>query len=78
MCSGIVTSSLAKVAISEIIQREDQTLNLKISSTNKLLTKLGSKYDCANYLAYLNAPGLPLNITGTAILAKNYVGFLKH
>ena len=44
-CTGIVTNSLAKVAISEIIQRDDQTLNIKINSTNKLLTKLGMKYN---------------------------------
>ena len=45
LCIGIVTNSLAKVAISEIIQRDDQTLNIKINSTNKLLTKLGMKYN---------------------------------
>ena len=80
----IVTNSLAKVAISEIIQRDDQTLNIKINSTNKLLTKLGMKYNWPIIqhnninISNLNASGLHLNITGTAILAKNYLDFLKH
>ena len=34
LCTGIKANSLAKVAISEIIQRDDQTLNIKINSTN--------------------------------------------
>ena len=29
-------------------------------------------------ISNLNASGLHLNITGTAILAKNYLDFLKH
>ena len=84
LCTGIVTNSLAKVAISEIIQRDDQTLNIKINSTNKLLTKIGMKYNWPIIQHYninisnLNASGLHLNITGTAILAKNYLDFLKH
>ena len=84
LCTGIVTNSLAKVAISEIIQRDDQALNIKINSTNKLLTKLGMKYNWpiiqhSNInISNLNASGLHLNITGTAILAKNYLDFLKH
>ena len=49
LCTGIVTNSLTKVAISEIIQRDDQALNIKINSTNKLLTKLGMKYNCMAY-----------------------------
>jgi lysophospholipase L1-like esterase len=32
LCTGIVTNSLAKVAISEIIQREDESLNIKIKT----------------------------------------------
>ena len=84
LCTGIVTNSLAKVAISEIIQRDDQALNIKINSTNKLLTKLGMNYNWpiiqhSNInISNLNASGLHLNITGTAILAKSYLDFLKH
>lgn len=84
LCTGIVTNSLAKVAISEIIQREDESMNIKIKNTNNLLAKLCSKYKWAIVqhgninISNLNASGLHLNITGTATLAKNYINFLKH
>jgi lysophospholipase L1-like esterase len=84
LCTGIVTNRLAKVAISEIIQREDESMNIKIKNTNNLLAKLCSKYKWAIVqhgninISNLNASGLHLNITGTATLAKNYINFLKH
>ncbi|CAB3999511.1 Scavenger receptor cysteine-rich type 1 M130 [Paramuricea clavata] len=84
LCTGIVTNSLAKVAISEIIQREDESRNIKIKNTNNLLAKLCSKYKWAIVqhgninISNLHASGLHLNITGTATLAKNYINFLKH
>ena len=84
LCTGIVTNSLAQVAISEIIQRDDATMNIKIKNTNKLLAKLCSKYKWAIIqhgninISNLNASGLHLNITGTTTLAKNYIDFLKH
>jgi hypothetical protein len=84
LCTGIVTNSLAKVAISEIIQREDESMNIKIKYTNNLLAKLCSKYKWAIVqhgninISNINASGLHVNITGTATLAKNYINFLKH
>ena len=40
----IVQNGSTKVAISEIIQREDQVLNTKVKETNTLLYQLCSKY----------------------------------
>ena len=37
LCQGIVSQSLSKIAISEIIKRQDPVINIKIDKTNSLL-----------------------------------------
>lgn len=80
---GIVENGLTKIAISEIIQREDKALNIKVKETNVLLNKLCSKYKWPIIhhtninTSNLNQSGLHLNLTGTKLLAMNYIDFLK-
>lgn len=84
LCQGIVSQSLSKIAISEIIKRQDPIINIKIDKTNTLLAKLCSKFKWqfirhANIdVTKLNASGLHLNSQGTALLAKNLIEFLKN
>jgi predicted nucleic acid-binding Zn-ribbon protein len=79
----IVENGSTKVAISEIIQREDQVLNTKVKETNTLLYQLCSKYKWPIIhhtninTSNLNQSGLHLNPAGTKLLAKNYIVFLK-
>ena len=84
LCKGIVAQSLTKIAISEIIKRQDTAINTKIERTNALLAKLCSKFKW-QYIQHtnidstkLNASGLHLNALGTAMLAKNFVEFFKN
>ena len=37
LCQGIVSQSLSKIAISEVIKRQDPVINIKIDKTNSLL-----------------------------------------
>lgn len=84
LCQGIVSQSLSEIVISEIIKRQDPTINIKIEKTNLLLVNLCHKFkwqfirqaniDTSN----LNASGVHLNTQGTAMLAKNYIEFLKN
>ena len=75
---------MTRIAISEIIQRQDEDLNIKIRKANLLLAEV-----CKNHqwhfishgsidASYLNASGLRLNVKGTIALAKNYVNFLNN
>ena len=84
LCQGIVSQSLSKIAISEIIKRQDPAINIKIDRINSLLAKLCSKYKW-QFIQHtnvdaskLNASGLHLNSQGTAMLAKNFIEFLKN
>ena len=69
---------------SEIVRRQDLAVNSKIHETNALLSNLCEE---ANWYfirhdnidtKHLNGSGLYLNRKGTAILAKNYIDFLKN
>ena len=74
---------MTRIAISEIIQRQDD-LNIKIRKPNLLLAEV-----CKNHqwhfishgsidASYRNASGLRLNVKGAIALAKNYVNFLNN
>lgn len=79
---GIVTKNpTTEIAISEIVRRQDSTVNNKTHETNTLLSNLCEE---ANWYfirhdnidnKHLNGSGLHLNRQGTAILAKNYIDF---
>lgn len=84
LCQGIVSQSLSEIVISEVIKRQDPTINIKIEKTNLLLVNLCHKFKWqfirhANIdTSDLNASGVHLNTQGTAMLAKNYIEFLKN
>ena len=84
LCQGIVSQSLSKIAISEVIKRQDPVINIKIDKTNSLLAKLCGKFKW-QFIRHtnidaskLNASGLHLNSQGTAMLAKNLIESLKN
>jgi hypothetical protein len=84
LCQGIVSQSLSKITISEIIKRQDPVINIKIDKTNSLLAKLCGKFKW-QFIRHtnidaskLNASGLHLNSQGTAMLAKNLIESLKN
>ena len=84
LCQGIVSQSLSRIAISEVIKRQDPVINIKIDKTNSLLAKLCGKFKW-QFIRHtnidaskLNASGLHLNSQGTAMLAKNLIESLKN
>ena len=83
LCRTIMVDGLSKVAISEIIQRADDKLNTNVKKTNVLLAKVCKNNNWSLIsnsdinTSSLNASGLHLNDRGAAILAKNYIDFLR-
>ena len=73
LCQGIVSQSLLKIAISEIIKRQDPVINIKVDKTNSLLAKLCGKFKW-QFIRHTNI----LNSQGTAMLAKNLIESLKN
>mgnify|MGYP001794596732 CR=1 FL=1 len=72
-----------KVTISSIIERSDDSLNVKIREVNKIIAKFAkqnhwSLLSNANITKeQLNSSGLHLNPEGTKILASNFISHIK-
>ena len=72
-----------KVTISSIIERSDDSLNVKIREVNKTIAKFAkqnhwSLLSNANITKeQLNSSGLHLNPEGTKILASNFISHIK-
>ncbi|CAB4003965.1 Furin, partial, partial [Paramuricea clavata] len=79
----VMVNGLSKIAISEIIYRDDDKLNAGIEKVNSLLAKFCKAKNWSLIpqgnidTSCLNASGLHLSIKGTTALAKNYNDFLR-
>ena len=84
LCRSIVRNGMTRIALSEIVQRQDEDLNIKIRKTNLRLaevckTRQWHFISHANIdYSHLNASGLHLNVKDTIAFAKNYADFLNN